>query len=315
MRNVVNWKGVYPAVLTPFNADDSIDFDLFKTNLDTQIEAGIDGVVLGGSLGEASTLEGSEKIDLLVYTKELVQDKIPVIMNISEQATKAAVQAAQDAEAAGADGLMLLPPMRYKADDRETVEYFKTVARNTSLPIMIYNNPVDYKIMVELEMFEEMADVANIQAIKESTRDVSNVTRMFNRFGDRYKVLTGVDPLALESLCLGADGWVAGLVDAFPHETVAIYRLIKAGYYQEALKIYRWFLPVLELDIHPKLVQNIKLAASFTGLCSEHVRAPRLPLRGAERDYVVDIIQQALANRPELPDYLHLQPAEQAQFI
>lgn len=314
--HTINWKGVYPAVLTPFKTDDQIDFDFFKVNLDAQLDAGIDGVVLAGSLGEASSLLSREKIDLLVYTKELMQDKIPVIMNIGEQATRAAVQAAQDAEAAGADGLMLLPPLRYKADARETVEFFKTVARNTSLPIMIYNNPVDYKIMVELEMFEEMAELPNIQAIKESTRDVSNVTRMFNRFGDRYKVLTGVDPLALESLCLGADGWVAGLVDAFPHETVAIYRLIKAGYYQEALKIYRWFLPVLELDIHAKLVQYIKLAASLTGLCSENVRAPRLTLRGAEREAVINIVQQALANRPELPDYLNLQPAEHApQFI
>ena len=314
--HTINWKGVYPAVLTPFKTDDQIDFDFFKVNLDAQLDAGIDGVVLAGSLGEASSLLSGEKIDLLVYTKELMQDKIPVIMNIGEQSTRAAVQAAQDAEAAGADGLMLLPPLRYKADARETVEYFKTVARNTSLPIMIYNNPVDYKIMVELEMFEEMAELPNIQAIKESTRDVSNVTRMFNRFGDRYKVLTGVDPLALESLCLGADGWVAGLVDAFPHETVAIYRLIKAGYYQEALKIYRWFLPVLELDIHAKLVQYIKLAASLTGLCSENVRAPRLTLRGTEREAVISIVQHALDNRPELPDYLNLQPAEHApQFI
>ncbi len=286
---------------------------MFKINIDTQLDAGIDGIVLAGSLGEASTLLNSEKTDLLVYTKELVQDKVPVIMNISEQSTKVAIQAAQEAENAGADGLMVLPPMRYKADGEETVEYFKAIAQSTSLPIMIYNNPVDYKIMVELEMFEELAKLPNIQALKESTRDVSNVTRMFNRFGDRYKVLTGVDPLALESLCLGADGWVAGLVDAFPHETVAIYRLVKAGYYQEALKIYRWFLPVLELDIHAKLVQNIKLAATLTGISTEHVRAPRLALKGEERARVLAIVQQALANRPELPDYMNLQPAESVQ--
>lgn len=312
---MVNWKGVYPAVLTPFKENDSIDFDMFKINIDTQLDAGIDGIVLAGSLGEASTLLNNEKVDLLVYTKELVQDKVPVIMNICEQSTKGAVQAAREAEDAGADGLMLLPPMRYKADDVETVEYFKTVALSTSLPIMIYNNPVDYKIMVEMDMFEELAALPNIQSIKESTRDVSNVTRMFNRFGDRYKVLTGVDPLALESLCLGADGWVAGLVDAFPHETVAIYRLMKAGYYQEALKIYRWFLPVLELDIHPKLVQNIKLAATLTGISTEYVRAPRLALHGRERERVISIVQQALANRPELPDYMNLQAVENAQFV
>jgi 1-pyrroline-4-hydroxy-2-carboxylate deaminase len=206
--------------------------------------------------------------------------------------------------------LMLLPPMRYKADDRETLEFFRNVAENTSLPIMIYNNPIDYKILVTLEMFEVLSRYSNIQAVKESTRDISNVTRMINRFGNRFSIMCGVDPLAMESLCMGADGWVAGLVDAFPRETVAIYRLIKAGYYQEALKIYRWFLPVLELDIHPKLVQYIKLAATLTGISTEEVRAPRLMIEGEERKAVLGIIQQALESRPELPDYLNIQPVE-----
>jgi len=312
--SVVHWKGVYPAILTPFNEDESIDFDMLKVNLEAQLDAGVDGIILGGSLGEASTLVNSEKNDLLRYTKTLVEGKVPVIMNIAEQSTKQAIIAAMDAEKNGANGLMLLPPMRYKADDRETLEYFRTVATNTSLPIMIYNNPVDYKIMVTLDMFEEMADLPNIQAVKESTRDISNVTRMINRFGDRFKILCGVDPLAMESLCMGADGWVAGLVDAFPRETVAIYRLVKAGMYQEALTIYRWFLPVLELDIHPKLVQYIKLAGVATEISSEHVRAPRLPLLGEERERVLAVIDEALRNRPELPDYFNLQPAENVQW-
>ena len=312
--SIVLWKGVYPAVLTPFKNDDSIDFPTFKINLEAQLDAGVDGIILSGSLGEASTLTDSEKKALLLFTKEQLAKRVPVVMNIAEQSTKMAVRAAKEAEANGADGLMLLPPMCYKADDRETVEYFKTVAANTSLPIMIYNNPIDYKILVTLDMFEELAEVANIQAVKESTRDISNITRMFNRFGDRYKILCGVDPLAMESLCMGADGWVAGLVDAFPRETVAIYRLIKAGYYQEALKIYRWFLPVLELDIHPKLVQYIKLAALATGIGTEHVRAPRLALEGKEKDYVQTVVNDALECRPELPDYLNLQPAENVQW-
>ena len=312
--SIVLWKGVYPAVLTPFKNDDSIDFPTFKINLEAQLDAGVDGIILSGSLGEASTLTDSEKKALLLFTKEQLAKRVPVVMNIAEQSTKMAVRAAKEAEANGADGLMLLPPMCYKADDRETVEYFKTVAANTSLPIMIYNNPIDYKILVSLDMFEELAEVANIQAVKESTRDISNITRMINRFGDRYKILCGVDPLAMESLCMGADGWVAGLVDAFPRETVAIYRLIKAGYYQEALKIYRWFLPVLELDIHPKLVQYIKLAALATGIGTEHVRAPRLALEGKEKDYVQAVVNDALECRPELPDYLNLQPAENVQW-
>jgi 4-hydroxy-tetrahydrodipicolinate synthase len=309
----VNWQGVYPALLTPFDNNDAIDFKIFEKNLITQIEAGIDGVVLGGSLGEASTITNEEKKHLLIYAKEVGGQKLPVIMNIAEQSTKEAVRAAQNAEANGADGLMLLPPMRYKADERETIEYFKAISASTLLPIMIYNNPYDYKIEVTLDMFEQLTEVPTIQAVKESTRDVSNVTRMKNKFGDRYKILCGVDTLALEELALGADGWVGGLVDAFPAETVAIYRLMKAGRYNEALKIYRWFLPVLELDIHPKLVQYIKLAAKQTGLSTEYVRAPRLQVEGAEKEGVLAIINKAISARPALPDYLKLEAFEDVE--
>ena len=312
--SIVHWKGVYPAVLTPFKKDDSIDFETFRINTEAQLDAGVDGIILAGSLGEASTLLAQEKNDLLIYTKELVGEKVPVIMNIAEQSTKGAILAANDAERNGADGVMLLPPMRYKADDRETLEYFKTIAHNTSLPIMIYNNPVDYKIFATLDMFEEMAECSNIQAIKESTRDITNITRTINRFGNRFKILGGVDTLSFESLCAGADGLVAGLVDAFPRETVAIYRLVKAGRHQEALRIYRWFLPVLELDIHPKLVQYIKLAAMQTGIGTEYVRAPRLAIEGNEREEVLALINEAIETRPELPDYLNLQSTEHVQW-
>ena len=201
---------------------------------------------------------------------------------------------------------MMLPPMRYKADDHETVTYFKAVAQSTDLPIMIYNNPIDYKIEVTLDMFESLMECENIQAVKESTRDISNVTRMRNRFGDRFKILSGVDTLALESMLMGADGWVAGLVCAFPAETVAIYRLQKAGKIKEARDIYRWFLPLLELDINSKLVQNIKLAEVAIGIGTENVRAPRLPLHGEERKKVLQIIDEGLKNRPVLPDYLNI---------
>jgi 1-pyrroline-4-hydroxy-2-carboxylate deaminase len=304
--DLVQWKGVYPAVLTPFDDDGAIDFSTFKLNTLAQIEAGVDGIVLNGTLGEASTLEGNERLELLKYARTLVQDQVPVIMNIAEQSTRGAIEAARLAEEAGADGLMLLPPMRYKSDDRETVQFFCAVAANTSLPIMIYNNPIDYRVLVTLDMFESMQEYPNIQAVKESTRDLSNITRMRNRFGNRYKIMCGVDPIAMESLCVGADGWVAGLSDALPRETVAIYRLIVAGRIEEALSIHRWFFPLFELDIHPKLVQYIKLVASFTGLCTENVRAPRLILEGAERRQIEELIKTSLANRPELPDYLNL---------
>ncbi|MDE3249081.1 MAG: dihydrodipicolinate synthase family protein [Bacteroidota bacterium] len=300
------WLGVYPAMLTPFKADDTIDFDLFTHNLNAQLDAGIDGVVMGGSLGEASTLLPEEKTALLRHCKKVMKREVPAIVTIAEQSTSAAIGIAKDAEKNGADGLMILPPMRYKADDRETVQYFKQIAASTGLPIMIYNNPYDYKIEVTIPMFAELASISSIQAIKESTRDITNVHRLKNAFGDRFKILGGVDTLAYEELTAGADGWVGGLVDAFPAETVAIYRLVKAGRLEEALAIYRWFIPVLELDIHPKLVQYIKLAAAETGLGSEYVRAPRLVLEGEERKQVLATIRKAIASRPALPDYLHL---------
>ena len=296
------WKGIFPAATTQFTDDDNLDLEMFLKNIKAQINAGINGIVIGGSLGEASTLIPEEKSVLVKETVKISGGKIPVIMNIAEQSTKQAIHSAATAKDDGADGLMLLPPMKYKATDYETVEYFKAVAHSTSLPIMIYNNPVDYKIEVTLDMFEQLLECENINAVKDSTRNISNVTRMIKRFGDRFKVLTGVDPLAMESLLMGAHGWVAGLVCAFPCETVAVYRLIKAGRVDEALKIYRWFLPLLELDVSPQLVQNIKLAEAATGIGTENVRPPRLPLIGKERERVQKIIDNAMKTRPRLPD-------------
>lgn len=302
----VAWKGVYPAVTTKFTENDQLDLAMFETNIKAQLKAGVDGIILGGTLGEASSLMEDEKDELVKATVSMVEGKVPVVMNIAEQTTKGAILAAEKARKNGASGLMMLPPMRYKADDHETVTYYKAVANTTDLPIMVYNNPVDYKIEVTLDMFEALSECENIQAVKESTRDISNLTRMKNRFGDRFSILSGVDTLALESIFMGANGWVAGLVCAFPAETVAIYRLHRAGRYEEALKIYRWFLPLLELDINAKLVQNIKLAEVYTGIGTETVRAPRLPLMGAERAQVIDIIETGIKNRPTLPDYLNL---------
>jgi 4-hydroxy-tetrahydrodipicolinate synthase len=302
----VEWKGVIPALTTKFTSDDQLDLPLFKKNLLYQLEAGVNGIVLGGTLGEASVLTTAEKETLVKFAIETVAGKVPVILNIAEGSTNEALHQASLASKWGAQGLMILPPMRYKSDHRETVTYFKTVARSTALPMMIYNNPVDYKIDVTLDMFEEITECNNIQAVKESTRDVANVTRMINRFGDRFKILCGVDPLAMEEMVLGADGWVAGLVCAFPKETVALYKLVKAGRLAEATAIYRWFMPLLELDIHPKLVQYIKLAEKQAGIGSEEVRGPRLTLVGEERERILGIINQGIATRPLLPEYLHL---------
>lgn len=295
-----------PAVTTKFTEADTLDLKMFEVNINAQVHAGVTGIILGGTLGEASTLSDDEKRMLIETTVSIVDGKIPVIINIAEQSTKGAISAVYNAAKYGASGLMMLPPMRYKATDFETVTYFKAIAQSTELPIMIYNNPVDYGIEVTLDMFEEILQCNNIQAVKESTRDISNITRIKNRFGDRLKVLTGVDTLGLESLLMGADGWVAGLVCAFPQETVAIFELVKAGKIAEALEIYRWFLPLLELDISPQLVQNIKLAEVATGIGTENVRAPRLPLRGEERQRVLKIIGKGMNSRPALPVYKDL---------
>ena len=296
-----NWKGIYPALTTKFTDDYKLDVDAYLYNIDVQIKSGIHGCVIGGSLGEASTLTQNEKDELLSATVSHLNGKIPIVMNIAEQSTAKAVIAAQNAEENGANGLMMLPPMRYVSDDRETVEFYKAVATSCGLPIMTYNNPHDYKIEITIPMFEELLKIDTIEATKESTRDVTNVTRMRNAFGNDIKILCGVDTLALEELTLGADGWVAGLVDAFPRETVVIYELVQQNRIEEARDIYRWFMPLLELDIHPKLVQYIKLAEVATGIGTENVRPPRLSLVGNERKHVQKIIDDALAVRPEMP--------------
>jgi 1-pyrroline-4-hydroxy-2-carboxylate deaminase len=298
--HMINWRGIFPAVTTKFYADGSMDLILFQKNIEAQLEAGVNGIVLGGTLGESSALSSEEKQFLLSHTLKIVDGRIPVVMNIAEGSTSEALLRVREAEQLGVNGFMLLPPMRYKSDHRETVQYFKTIAQSTNLPFMIYNNPIDYKIEVTLDMFDELQECRNIQAVKESTRDVTNLTRMINRFGDRFSIMCGVDTLCMEELLLGAKGVIAGLVCAFPRETVSLYNFCIEGKIAEAVELYRWFMPLLELDIHPKLVQYIKLAEQEVGLGSEHVRAPRLPLVGEERDRILGIIRDALEKRPAL---------------
>ncbi len=304
----INWNGVYPALTTKFTEKGDLDYNMMEINIKAQLDAGIDGIIFAGSLGESSTLNHQDRIELLKAGLDMVDGKIPILLNIAEGSTKDAIALAQAAQDNGAHGLMVLPPMMYKATDAEVTEFFMTVARNTDLPILIYNNPVDYKIEVTLDMFDQLLKLDNIQAVKESTRDLSNITRQINRFGDRLKILCGVDTLALESFLMGADGWVAGLVCAFPAETVAIYRLAREGRLEEAREIYRWFMPILELDIDPQLVQNIKLAEKMCGIGTEHVRAPRFPLSGAKRQEVINILNEGLKSRPDLTK-LNLQVA------
>ena len=309
MTRQVSWHGIYPAVTTKFHENGDLDIPMFLKNIHFQVESGVDGIIIGGSLGESSTITHEDRLALLDATLEAVGHQVDVLLNIAEGSTRSAIDLAKKAKAHGAHGLMVLPPMMYKPTDQEVADFFIEVADATDLPIIVYNNPVDYKIDITLDIFDQLQYYPTIQAVKESTRDVSNVSRMKSRFGDGFKIRCGVDTLALEELLMGADGWVAGLVDAFPQETVAIYRLAKAGRTDEAIAIYRWFLPILELDINPQLVQNIKLAEVMTGIGTEHVRKPRKKLVGEERKRVIRILEEGLANRPTLPDYLNIELA------
>ncbi len=309
MTRQVSWYGIYPAVTTKFHKNGDLDIPMFLKNIQFQVESGVDGIIIGGSLGESSTITHEDRLALLDATLEAVGHQVDVLLNIAEGSTRSAIDLAKKAKVHGAHGLMVLPPMMYKPTDQEVADFFIEVADATDLPIIVYNNPVDYKIEITLDIFDQLQHCPTIQAVKESTRDVSNVSRMRSRFGNRFKILCGVDTLALEELLMGADGWVAGLVDAFPQETVAIYRLAKAGRTDEAIAIYRWFLPILELDINPQLVQNIKLAEVMTGIGTEHVRKPRKKLVGEERQRVIRILEEGLANRPTLPDYLNIELA------
>lgn len=297
-----DWKGVFPAVTTKFNEDDSLDYAAMTHNFEAQIDAGVHGIIVSGSLGESSTLTPAEKLDLLKHAIEVSAGRVPVLAGVAERRTIDACEFVQKGSALGADGFMVLPPMQYTTDPRETMHHFRTVAKASPMPIMVYNNPVAYNVDVTPEMFVELADEPKFVAIKESSDNVRRITDIYNAVGDRYQVFTGVDNLALESLLIGAIGWVAGLVCAFPRETVVIYELAQAGRLEEARAIYRWFKPLLDLDVSTKLVQNIKIAEVMTGLGTERVRAPRLPLIGEEREHVVKVIEEALAIRPELAE-------------
>lgn len=296
------WTGVYTAITTKMDARQEVDLAAVRDDVAFQIENGVDGIICCGSIGEASTLTADEKMAIAGAVKEAAGGR-PVLLTVAEDSTRAAAALAERAAAAGMDGLMLLPAMRYVSDRRETIQHFRTVARATGLPIMVYNNPIAYSVDVTPEMFAEMADEKNFVAIKESSGDVRRITDILNTVGNRYDIFTGVDDLALESLMLGAVGWVAGLVCAFPRETVAIHKLVAAGRIPEALEIYRWFMPLLHLDVSLRFVQNVKLAEAIVRGTSTVVRQPRLELQGAERDRVETIVRTALAKRPDLAKY------------
>src|SRR5262245_8103124 len=295
----INWQGVFPAVCTQFNTDYSLNIPATLAHIDAMLAAGVHGLVMMGSVGENTTLEPQEKRELLRATIQHVGKRVPVLTGVAEYTTAQACRWAADAAKLGADGLMVLPPMVYKTDDRETIAHFRAVAKATDLPIMVYNNPPAYKVDITPEMFVAMADEPKFACIKESSDNPRRITDIINLTKDRYVTFAGVDDLFLESLMLGAVGWVSGLVNAFPQENRLIWDLASAGKWKEALEIYRWYTPVLHLDTHVKLVQHIKLASAECGYGTELCRPPRLPLAGAEREQVLKLIRAAIATRPK----------------
>ncbi len=297
----VQWRGVFPAATTQFHPDQALDLKSTLAHVDRMIEAGIHGLIMLGTVGENCSLEYAEKIDVLKATVDHVAGRVPVLSGVAECTTALACRFTRDAQRGGVNGLMVLPAMVYKSDGRETMTHFRTVAAATDLPIMVYNNPVSYHVDITPEMFAELADEARFVAIKESSENVRRITDLKNVCGDRYILFCGVDDLVLESLLLGAEGWISGLVNAFPAENRLLWDLASSGRWAEALKVYRWYTPLLHLDTHVKLVQYIKLAVQECGLGSERVRPPRLTLVGEEREQILAVIRRGIATRPRIP--------------
>ncbi|MDR6982315.1 4-hydroxy-tetrahydrodipicolinate synthase [Rheinheimera pacifica] len=305
----VNWQGVYPAISTQFQADGSINYAANARMLEQLIADGIDGIIALGTVGENASLTATEKREFLQQTVKTVAGRIPVIAGCTEHSAGQAIDYIKAAEQIGVDGIMLLPAVVYRGTDREVLVHYQTVARATRLPIMLYNNPVSYGVDINLEMTAILAEEPNIVAIKESTTDTRRITELQSRFGERFQIFCGVDDIALESVLLGATGWISGLTNVFPRESVMLFRLARAGRISEAREIYRWFMPLLRLDTIPTLVQCIKLAEQLLERGSENVRLPRLALQGAERAYVEQVVAQALRTRPDLSKYQAV-PAE-----
>ncbi len=299
--SIPSWSGVFSAVTTKFTSGGQLDLSLMEKHFEFQIESGVDALVVLGSLGENGTLSPEEKQEVLRLAVNVAKRRVPVLSGVAETTTASACRFVEQAVVNGADGFMVLPGMQYVSDRRETMHHLRNVAAASSQPIMLYNNPVAYRVDITPDIFAELADEPKFVALKESSDDVRRIMDIRNLVGNRYQIFTGVDDLALESLLLGADGWVAGLVCAFPKETVALYKLAKAGRLEEARALYTWFIPLLHLDVSTKFVQNIKLAETMVGVGNEHVRAPRLPLAGEERIRVEKIIATALKDRPSLP--------------
>lgn len=293
----MKWQGVFPAITTPFREDLSIDEVFLARHADWMIGKGCTGLVPLGSLGEGATLSPSEKLRVLEICRDALAGRAPLVAGIAALSTAQAVELARSAEAAGCHALMVLPPYVYKGDERETEAHFRSVINATSLPCMLYNNPIAYGTDVTPEQLARLAELPNLEAVKESSADIRRITAIRARLGDRLRVFVGVDDLIVEGIGAGAQGWIAGLVNALPEESVRLFELAAAGRTGEARLLYEWFLPLLRLDVVPKFVQLIKLVQAEVGMGSARVRPPRLELVGAERDAVLELIRERLSKR------------------
>ena len=293
------WSGVFPAITTQMHKDGSLDLDATARHAEALIKSGVSGMIFLGSLGENQPMTAAEKRLVIEAMIKTVNGRIPVLSGVAETSTAEAVRYVRDVEKLGVDGVMVLPAMLYKGDPDETLAHFRTVAKSTGLPIMIYNNPISYANDITPDLFARLADQKNFVALKESSGDVRRITDLHNTVGDRYAIFTGVDNLALEASILGIDGWVAGSGIAFPAENQYFWELTRRGEWDKAREIYRWFTPLLHLDVSTKFVQYIKLAVQEAGLGREWVRAPRLVLKGEERKRVLKIIHDGIARRPK----------------
>jgi 4-hydroxy-tetrahydrodipicolinate synthase len=287
------WSGVFPAATTQFDSALELDLEATQRVQKALIQDGVHGLVLMGTVGEGNSLSAAEKRSVLTGAVEVSEGKVPIIAGVSELTTAAAASFARDAERIGASGLMVLPAMVYVPTAAELEYHFRTVAAATALPIMLYNNPPSYRVNIEIETLSRLTDVANIVAIKESAPDPRRFTDLINAFGERFVPFAGLDDLVLEALVLGAKGWVSGLSNAFPAQSLELYAAIQTGDLERARTIYRWFMPLLHLDAEHDLVQSIKLAEQIMGRGSERVRPPRLPLAGERRAAVSAMVERA----------------------
>lgn len=294
----LHWTGVFPAVTTQFKQDQSLDLPATARHLDAIMASGVSGLIMCGSLGENQTMSPDEKRSVIRCAVETAKGRVPVLSGVAESSTASAVQYVQDVKSLGASGVMLMPPMSYRGDPRESVTYLRTVAKRGGLPIMIYNNPISYANDITPALFAELANEPAFVAIKESSADPRRITEIHNTIGGRYAIFTGVDDLMLEASILGIDGWVAGSGIGFPAENQRLWDLTRAGKWDQARTLYRWSQPLMKLDTHVHFVQYIKLIVQEAGLGAEWVREPRLTIVGEERERVLNTIHSALAKRP-----------------